>query len=62
VKGDTLHRAADLFPTLRILAALPESELAAKGAQICFPAGTALWWHGARKISHAALAKGIPFT
>jgi hypothetical protein len=41
--------ARDLFPTVLILASLPGKNSHLSGAQIIFPAGTPLWWHGARK-------------
>jgi hypothetical protein len=40
---------ADLFSTMRILALLPENQLAPDGAQTCFPAVAPLRWPGARK-------------
>ena len=37
---------SDLFPTLHILASLPENNSRLTGAQTGFPTGAPLWWQG----------------
>ena len=44
-----LFRATGYFSTLRVLAALPETQLAPNGAKWCFPAGAPLRRQGAPK-------------